>query len=110
MSKKICLTGVKPTGMPHLGNYIGAIKPAIEMANSGEYDSYYFIADYHSLIGMHDPKLLRSYIYEVAATWIAMGLDPKKVTLYKQSDIPEILQVPEPAGFKRKIGECTRLI
>ncbi len=93
MSKKICLTGVKPTGMPHLGNYIGAIKPAIEMANSGEYDSYYFIADYHSLIGVHDPKLLRSYIYEVAATWIAMGLDPKKVTLYKQSDIPEILEL-----------------
>lgn len=93
MSKKICLTGVKPTGMPHLGNYIGAIKPAIEMANSGEYDSYYFIADYHSLIGIHDPKLLRSYIYEVAAAWLAMGLDPQKVTLYKQSDIPEILEL-----------------
>lgn len=93
MSKKICLTGVKPTGMPHLGNYIGAIKPAIEMANSGEYESYYFIADYHSLIGVHDAKLLRSYIYEVAATWLAMGLDPQKVTLYKQSDIPEILEL-----------------
>lgn len=93
MSKKICLTGVKPTGMPHLGNYIGAIKPAIEMANSGLYDSYYFIADYHSLIGVHDAKLLRSYIYEVAATWLAMGLDPNKVTLYKQSDIPEILEL-----------------
>ncbi len=93
MSKKICLTGVKPTGMPHLGNYIGAIKPAIDMANSGEYDSYYFIADYHSLIGVHDPKLMRNYIYEVAATWIAMGLDPARVTLYKQSDIPEILEL-----------------
>lgn len=93
MSKKVCLTGVKPTGMPHLGNYIGAIKPAIDLANSGEYDSYYFIADYHSLIGVHDSKLLRSYIYEVAATWLAMGLDPKKVTLYKQSDIPEILEL-----------------
>ncbi len=93
MSKKICLTGVKPTGMPHLGNYIGAIKPAIDMANSGEYESYYFIADYHSLVGVHDPKLLRSYIYEVAAAWLAMGLDPKKVTLYKQSDIPEILEL-----------------
>lgn len=93
MSKKICLTGVKPTGMPHLGNYIGAIKPAIDMANSGEYDSYYFIADYHSLIGVHDAKLMRSYIYEVAATWLAMGLDPKKVTLYKQSDVPEILEL-----------------
>jgi len=93
MSKKVCLTGVKPTGMPHLGNYIGAIKPAIQMANSGEYDSYYFIADYHSLIGVHDAKLMKNYIYEVAATWLAMGLDPKKVTLYKQSDIPEILEL-----------------
>ncbi len=93
MSKKICLTGVKPTGMPHLGNYIGAIKPAIEMANSGLYDSYYFIADYHSLINVHDAKTLRNYIYEVAATWLAMGLDPKTVTLYKQSDVPEILEL-----------------
>jgi tryptophanyl-tRNA synthetase len=93
MSKKICLTGVKPTGMPHLGNYIGAIKPAIEMANSGLYDSYYFIADYHSLIGVHDSKLLRSYIYEVAASWLALGLDPARVTLYKQSDIAEILEL-----------------
>jgi tryptophanyl-tRNA synthetase len=93
MSKKICLTGVKPTGMIHLGNYIGAVKPAIDMANSGEYDSYYFIADYHSLIGVHDPKLLKNYIYGVAAAWIAMGLDHKNVTLYKQSDIPEILEM-----------------
>lgn len=93
MSKKICLTGIKPTGMPHLGNYIGAIKPAIEMANSGEYNSYYFIADYHSLINVHEAKNLKSYIYEVAAAWLAMGLDPSKVTLYKQSDIPEILEL-----------------
>lgn len=93
MSKKVCLTGVKPTGMPHLGNYIGAIKPAIELANSGQYDSYYFIADYHSLIGVHDGKILNNYIYEVAASWLAMGLDPKHVTLYKQSDIPEILEL-----------------
>ncbi|MDD4973748.1 MAG: tryptophan--tRNA ligase [Bacteriovorax sp.] len=93
MSKKVCLTGIKATGMPHLGNYIGAIKPAIDMANSGLYESYYFIADYHSLISIHDPKLMRSYSYEVAAAWLAMGLDPSKVTLYKQSDIPEILEL-----------------
>ncbi len=93
MSKKICLTGIKATGMPHLGNYIGAIKPAIDMANTGEFNSYYFIADYHSLIGVHDPKLMRTYIHEVAAAWLAMGLDPNKVTLYKQSDIPEILEL-----------------
>jgi tryptophanyl-tRNA synthetase len=93
MSKKICLTGVKPTGRVHLGNYIGAIKPAIDMSNTGEYDSYYFIADYHSLIGVHDAKLMREYIYDVAATWLAMGLDPSSVTLYKQSDVPEILEL-----------------
>lgn len=93
MTKKICLTGIKPTGMPHLGNYIGAIKPAIELAESGEYDANYFIADYHSLITIHDGKLLHNYIYDVAASWLAMGLDPKKVTLYKQSDIPEILEL-----------------
>lgn len=93
MSKKVCLTGIKATGMPHLGNYVGAIRPAIEMANSGLYDSYYFIADYHSLISIHDPKLMSCYTYEVAAAWLAMGLDPNKVTLYKQSDIPEILEL-----------------
>ncbi len=91
--KPICLTGVKPTGMPHLGNYIGAIKPAIEMGNSGDYDSYYFIADYHSLPGVHKAADMRNYIYEVAAVWLAMGLDPKKITLYKQSDIPEVLEL-----------------
>jgi tryptophanyl-tRNA synthetase len=63
------------------------------MANTGEYNSFYFIADYHSLVGVHDPKLLKSYTYEVAAAWLAMGLDPKVVTLYKQSDIPEILEL-----------------
>lgn len=93
MSKKISLTGIKATGMPHLGNYIGAIKPAIDMANSGEFKSYYFIADYHSLISVQDPKLLRSYNYEVAAAWLAMGLDPNHITIYKQSDIPEILEL-----------------
>jgi tryptophanyl-tRNA synthetase len=92
-SKKISLTGIKPTGMPHLGNYLGAIKPALEMANSGEYEGYYFIADYHSLTSVHKAKTLKEYIYEVAATWLALGLDPKKVTLYQQSHIPEIMEL-----------------
>jgi tryptophanyl-tRNA synthetase len=91
--KKTCLTGIKPTGMPHLGNYLGAIKPAIEMANSGEYDASYFIADYHSLTTIYDPKKLNEYIYEVAAVWLALGLDPNKSSLYKQSDIPEVMEV-----------------
>jgi tryptophanyl-tRNA synthetase len=93
MSKKICLTGIKPTGMPHLGNYMGAIKPAIELANKGDYQGYYFIADYHSLTTVHDANTLNDYIYEVAAAWLACGLDPEKVVLYKQSDVPEILEL-----------------
>ncbi len=93
MSKKICLTGIKPTGIPHLGNYLGAMRPAINLANSGEYDGYFFIADYHSLTSVYDAKKLNEDIYNVAASWLACGLDPKKVTLYKQSDIPEILEL-----------------
>ncbi|WP_127716538.1 tryptophan--tRNA ligase [Halobacteriovorax sp. HLS] len=92
-SKKISLTGIKPTGMPHLGNYLGAIKPALEMANSGQYEAYYFIADYHSLTSVHKAQELNDYIYEVAACWLALGLDPSNVTLYKQSDIPEIMEL-----------------
>ena len=56
MSKKICLTGIKPTGTPHLGNYLGAMRPAINLANSGEYDGYFFIADYHSLTSVYDGR------------------------------------------------------
>lgn len=79
--------------MPHLGNYLGAIRPALELANSGSYDCYYFIADYHSLTTIHEPKLMSSYIYEVAATWLAMGLNPDQVTIYRQSDVPEIMEI-----------------
>lgn len=92
-AKKISLTGIKPTGSLHLGNYLGAIKPGVEMINSGDYDCFYFIADYHSLITVHDPKVLKEYSYEVAASWLALGLDPSKATLYRQSDIPEILEL-----------------
>lgn len=92
-TKKISLTGIKPTGMPHLGNYLGAIKPALEMANSGDFEGYYFIADYHSLTTVHKAETLKEYIYEVAASWLALGLDPEKVTLYQQSHIPEIMEM-----------------
>ncbi len=91
--KKVCLTGIKPTGNPHLGNYLGAIRPAVRMAQSGEFSGYYFIADYHSLNAIHNSKELNQYIYEVAATWMAFGLDPNQVVLYQQSHIPEILEL-----------------
>lgn len=92
-SKKIVLTGITPSGTPHIGNYIGAIKPALEMAKNPEFDAYFFIADYHSLIKLWDSKLRQQYIYEIAATWLALGLDPEHVMFYRQSDIPEIMEL-----------------
>jgi len=91
MNKKIALTGIKPTGVPHLGNYLGAIKPAIELTKN--YDALYFIADYHAVNSIKDAKKLREMIYEVAATWLACGLDPEKTILYQQSAIPETLEL-----------------
>ncbi len=93
MNKKVVLTGIKPTGMPHLGNYLGAIKPALKIADNPDYQARFFIADYHSLNTVRDAKTLRSYIYEVAASWLAAGLNPEKVLLYKQSDIPETFEL-----------------
>lgn len=87
----LSLTGIKPTGVPHLGNLVGAILPAIELA--GKYDACYFIADYHALTNLRDPDLLRHYTHSVAATWIACGLDPERVTFYRQSDLPETFEL-----------------
>jgi tryptophanyl-tRNA synthetase len=90
-SPRISLTGIKPTGEPHLGNYIGAIKPALELVR--DYESIYFIADYHALTTIRDPKLLRHYTRSVAAGWLAAGLDPDRTTFYRQSDVPEIFEL-----------------
>lgn len=90
-ARKVSLTGIKPTGEPHLGNYIGAILPALELA--GRYDSVYFIADYHALTTIRDPALLRQYTRSVAATWLAAGLDPDRTTFYRQSDVPETFEL-----------------
>ena len=86
------LTGIKPTGSPHIGNLLGAIRPALELANQG-LDAMYFIADYHALTTIKDGKELRQLTYEVAATWLAMGLDPERTLFYRQSDIPEIFEL-----------------
>ncbi|MCD4796570.1 MAG: tryptophan--tRNA ligase [Candidatus Cloacimonetes bacterium] len=85
MERKVALTGIKPTGLPHIGNYFGMYKPAIGLARN--YDTRYFIADYHALNSMRDPKKIRELTYEVAATWLAMGLNPDKSILYKQSAV-----------------------
>ncbi len=93
MSATTILTGVKPTGSPHIGNYLGAIRPAIEQANQPEINSLLFIADYHALISTPDHAELRQLTYEVAATWLALGTDPKKTIFYRQSDVPETYEL-----------------
>lgn len=89
-SSTVSLTGIKPTGEPHLGNLIGAIRPALELAN--QYDAMYFIADHHALTTLRDPDLLRHYVRAVASTWVAAGLDPNRITMYRQSDVPETFE------------------
>ncbi|MDR0388295.1 MAG: tryptophan--tRNA ligase [Treponema sp.] len=89
--KKIALTGIKPTGILHIGNYFGAIKPALELAK--EYDARYFIADYHALNTVKDPDELRDNIRRVAAGWLAAGLNPKETIFYRQSSVPETFEL-----------------
>ncbi len=87
------LTGVQSTGTPHLGNLLGAIIPAIEMANQPENDSFLFIADMHSLTQIKDAKILRENTYSTAATWLACGLDIEETVFYRQSDIPQVTEL-----------------
>ncbi|MEK3700692.1 tryptophan--tRNA ligase [Paenibacillus sp. FSL R10-2199] len=93
MSKEIVLTGIKPTGKVHLGNYIGAIKPALQLAGAGDCTALYFIADYHGLTFIQDRDEFRDLSYGIAATWLALGLDPERVVFYRQSDVPEIFEL-----------------
>ena len=109
--KKTILTGVKPTGTPHLGNYLGAIKPAIQLGkdaveNGGRH--YMFIADYHAINAEKNPEVLNQKMKEIACIYLASGLDPNKSIFYRQSDIPEIPEITTilyaytPKGFMNK--------
>ncbi|MBO1110900.1 tryptophan--tRNA ligase [Bordetella petrii] len=89
MSTRV-LTGITTSGTPHLGNYAGAIRPAITASTQSGTDAFYFMADYHALIKCDDPARVARSRLEIAATWLAGGLDPERVTFYRQSDIPEI--------------------
>ncbi len=93
MARQIVLTGVKPTGMPHMGNWVGALRPTVELSQADDQLGYFFIADYHALTGLREGKQLKQFSYSVAATWIALGLDPAKSVLYRQSDIPEVFEL-----------------
>lgn len=93
MSKQRILTGITTTGTPHLGNYVGAIRPAIAMSQSADAESFFFLADFHALIKCHEPALVEQSAREIAATWLALGLDTDNAVFYRQSDIPEIPQL-----------------
>lgn len=84
------LTGITTTGTPHLGNYVGAIRPAVAASQRADVDAFYFMADYHALIKSDDPARIERSRLEIAASWLAAGLDPQRVTFYRQSDVPEI--------------------
>ena len=87
--KKRILTGITTTGTPHIGNYLGAIKPALELSGP-ETESYFFLADYHALIKQTDPALIQSSVKDIALAWLASGLDTEHSNFYRQSDIPEV--------------------
>ncbi len=93
MAQQIVLTGITTTGTPHLGNYVGAIRPAIEASRDQNVRSFYFLADYHSLIKCHDPQRVNQSSMEVAAAWLALGLDTDNAIFYRQTDIPEIVEL-----------------
>jgi tryptophanyl-tRNA synthetase len=84
------LTGITPSGTPHLGNYVGSIRPSVQASLRSDVESFYFLADYHALIKIDDPARIQRSTLEIAASWLAAGLDPERVTFYRQSDIPEI--------------------
>ncbi|MEI6601770.1 MAG: tryptophan--tRNA ligase, partial [Comamonadaceae bacterium] len=93
MSTQRFLTGITPSGTPHLGNYVGAIRPSVQASLRADVQNFYFLADYHALIKVDDPARIQRSTMEIAASWLASGLDPERVTFYRQSDIPEIAEL-----------------
>ncbi|HEY6879916.1 MAG TPA: tryptophan--tRNA ligase [Polyangiales bacterium] len=89
---KRSLTGIKPTGTIHLGNYLGAMRPAMSLVESHE-SSLYFIADYHALTTVHDRRQLHTMVYDIAAAWLAVGLDPDRTLIYRQSSVTEVFEL-----------------
>ena len=93
MASTRVLTGITTSGTPHLGNYVGAIRPALAASRAPGVESFYFLADYHALIKVHDPARVQRSTLEIAAAWLACGLDPEQVRFYRQSDIPETTEL-----------------
>lgn len=93
MSKQRVLTGITTSGTPHLGNYVGAIRPAVASSKNTDVESFYFLADYHALIKCNDPDQVHRSTLEIAASWIALGLDTDNAVFYRQSDIAQISEL-----------------
>ncbi len=87
------LTGITTTGTPHLGNYAGAIRPALALASGSGIEAFYFLADYHALVKCRDAELVHRSTKEIAAAWLALGLEPEQTVFYRQSDVPEIFEL-----------------
>ncbi len=102
----LSLTGIKPSGTPHVGNYLAAIQPALALAS--QMPGFYFIADYHALTTIRDARLLHRMKMEVAATWLAFGLDPRRTTLFVQSDVPEVCELSWILGCVTGLGLLNR--
>lgn len=109
MKKPILISGIQPTGRLHLGNYLGALKNFVELQNSGKYDCYFFIADYHSLTANFNPKEKTKEVLDVANTYITAGLNPKKSTIFVQSQIPETTELTWILNTITPLGELSRM-
>jgi len=109
MPKPRIISGIQPTGKPHLGNYLGSLKHFVELQDSGTYDCYFFIADLHSLTENLEPKQKHADVLEVVATFLALGLDPKKSTLFLQSAIPAHTQLAWIFSTLTPMGELERM-
>jgi len=109
MAKPILISGIQPTGRLHLGNYLGALKNFVELQNSGKYDCYFFIADYHSLTADFEPAKKSEEVLDVAEAYLAAGLDPKKSTVFVQSHVPESTELAWIFNAIAPIGELERM-
>ncbi len=109
MSKSILISGIQPTGKLHLGNYLGALQNFVKLQNSGDYDCFFFIADYHSLTETFTAAEKRAQIHELTADYLAAGLDPKKSTIFLQSDVPAVTELAWILACGAPFGELRRM-
>mgnify|MGYP006270397469 CR=1 FL=1 len=108
MESRRYLTGITTTGTPHLGNYVGAIRPAVAAVAAGDAEYFFFLADYHALIKCPDPAAIRRSSREIAAAWLALGLDTGRAVFYRQSDVPEIPELTWILGCSAAKGLMNR--